>query len=67
MKVALITGVMGQDGSYLAEYLLKKNYIVHGVRRYSSTNVELKNLNQIKKKQKLFKKIFFALWRCHRY
>tara|TARA_B100001057_G_C22760120_1_gene915421 strand:+ start:209 stop:1231 length:1023 start_codon:yes stop_codon:yes gene_type:complete len=58
MKVALITGVMGQDGSYLAEYLLKKNYIVHGVRRYSSTNVELKNLNQIKKNKNYSKKFF---------
>ena len=32
-KVALITGVTGQDGSYLAEFLLKKNYIVHGVKK----------------------------------
>ena len=29
-KVALITGITGQDGSYLAEFLLKKGYIVHG-------------------------------------
>jgi len=35
-KVALIFGVTGQDGSYLAELLLKKNYIVHGVKRRSS-------------------------------
>lgn len=35
-KVALITGVTGQDGAYLAEFLLKKNYIVHGVKRRSS-------------------------------
>ncbi|MBX7230524.1 MAG: GDP-mannose 4,6-dehydratase [Bdellovibrionales bacterium] len=35
-KVALITGVTGQDGSYLAEFLLNKNYIVHGVKRRSS-------------------------------
>ncbi len=35
-KVALITGVTGQDGSYLAEFLLKKNYIVHGIKRRSS-------------------------------
>ena len=40
-KVALIFGITGQDGSYLAELLLKKNYIVHGVkRRSSSTNTE---------------------------
>ena len=36
-KVALITGITGQDGSYLAELLLKKNYIVHGLIRKSST------------------------------
>ncbi|MES2273178.1 MAG: GDP-mannose 4,6-dehydratase [Chlamydiota bacterium] len=39
MKHALITGITGQDGSYLAEFLLSKNYIVHGlVRRSSSIN-----------------------------
>ena len=36
-KVALITGITGQDGSYLAELLLKKNYIVHGLIRKSSS------------------------------
>ncbi|TWJ00648.1 GDPmannose 4,6-dehydratase [Mucilaginibacter frigoritolerans] len=35
-KVALITGITGQDGSYLAEYLLKKGYTVHGIKRRSS-------------------------------
>ena len=35
-KVALITGVTGQDGAYLAEYLLKLGYIVHGLKRRSS-------------------------------
>jgi GDPmannose 4,6-dehydratase len=35
-KTALITGVTGQDGAYLAEFLLKKGYIVHGVKRRSS-------------------------------
>ncbi|PKP05695.1 MAG: GDP-mannose 4,6-dehydratase [Bacteroidetes bacterium HGW-Bacteroidetes-5] len=35
-KIALITGVTGQDGAYLAEYLLKKDYIVHGIKRRSS-------------------------------
>ena len=40
-KIALIFGVTGQDGSYLAEFLLKKNYIIHGVkRRSSSANTE---------------------------
>ena len=36
-KKALITGITGQDGSYLAEFLLKKNYIVHGIKRKSSS------------------------------
>jgi GDPmannose 4,6-dehydratase len=36
-KVALITGVTGQDGAYLAELLLNKGYIVHGIKRRSST------------------------------
>ena len=37
MKVALITGITGQDGSYLAEFLLKKGYMVHGVKRRASS------------------------------
>jgi GDPmannose 4,6-dehydratase len=36
-KVALITGVTGQDGSYLAEFLLEKNYVVHGIKRRASS------------------------------
>ena len=36
-KVALITGITGQDGSYLAEFLLKKGYVVHGVKRRASS------------------------------
>ncbi len=36
-KVAFITGITGQDGAYLAELLLKKNYIVHGLKRRSSS------------------------------
>jgi len=36
-KIALITGITGQDGSYLAEFLLKKKYIVHGIKRKSSS------------------------------
>ena len=36
-KIALITGITGQDGSYLAELLLKKGYIVHGIKRRSSS------------------------------
>ena len=36
-KIALITGITGQDGSYLTEFLLKKEYIVHGLKRRSSS------------------------------
>ena len=36
LKTALITGITGQDGSYLAEFLLEKGYIVHGIKRRSS-------------------------------
>lgn len=36
-KVALITGITGQDGAYLAEFLLKKDYIVHGIKRRASS------------------------------
>ena len=36
-KKALITGITGQDGSYLAEFLLDKGYEVHGIVRYSRT------------------------------
>ncbi len=36
MKTALITGITGQDGAYLAEFLLKKGYMVHGIKRRSS-------------------------------
>ena len=43
MKKALITGITGQDGAYLAEFLLKKGYEVHGIKRRSS----LFNTNRI--------------------
>ena len=36
MKKAIITGITGQDGSYLAEFLLKKGYEVHGIKRRTS-------------------------------
>ncbi len=37
LKVALITGITGQDGSYLAEFLLEKGYVVHGIKRRASS------------------------------
>ena len=43
MKVALITGITGQDGSYLSEFLLNKGYKVHGIKRRTS----LINTNRI--------------------
>lgn len=46
MKKAIITGVTGQDGSYLAEFLLEKGYEVHGIRRRTSTN-NLENLSEV--------------------
>jgi len=36
-KVAFVTGITGQDGSYLAEFLLKKGYEVHGIKRRASS------------------------------
>jgi len=36
MKKALITGITGQDGAYLAEFVLKKGYQVHGIKRRTS-------------------------------
>ena len=56
-KIALITGVTGQDGSYLAELLLRKNYIVHGIkRRSSSINTERVDhiFEEVLKKNKKF-------------
>ncbi|MGP8321844.1 MAG: GDP-mannose 4,6-dehydratase [Methanosarcinaceae archaeon] len=49
MKVALITGIAGQDGSYLAELLLKKNYEVHGIvkRSFLENPAKLENIKHI--------------------
>ena len=49
-KTALITGITGQDGSYLAELLLEKKYEVHGIIRRSSTGVNTSNIEAIKDK-----------------
>ena len=48
MKTALITGVTGQDGSYLAELLLGKGYDVHGMIRRSSTSYPFPNNSSAK-------------------
>jgi GDPmannose 4,6-dehydratase len=58
MKKALITGITGQDGSFLAEFLLEKNYEVHGLRRRSSSynlsNIEHLDLDPHKKNKNFF-------------
>ncbi len=56
-KKALITGITGQDGSYLAEFLLKKKYIVHGIKRKSSS-YNTDRIDQIYENKK-FKNKFF--------
>ena len=56
MKKALITGISGQDGSYLAEFLINKNYEVHGIIRRVALEDEahrLWRLRDIKKNLKL--------------
>ena len=40
-KIALITGVTGQDGAYLTEFLLNKNYIVHGIKEDLHQSIHL--------------------------
>jgi len=58
MKTALITGITGQDGSYLADFLLKKKYLVHGLFRKSATG-NTKNIDHIINNSKIFNKSFF--------
>ena len=58
MKKILILGVTGQDGSYMADFLLKKKISVHGVIRKSSTG-NTKNINHIINDPKIFNKSFF--------
>ena len=58
-KIALITGITGQDGSYLAEFLLEKGYIVHGIKRRASLINNTSRIDHIyedayKKKRKFF-------------
>ena len=56
-KIALITGVTGQDGSYLAEFLLEKNYIVHGIKRRSSL-INTERIDHIYENNKYKNKFF---------
>jgi len=66
-KVALITGVTGQDGSYLAEFLLKKGYTVHGIKRRSSmfNTDRIDHLYKDQHEKKV--NFFFTLWRFNRF
>ena len=57
VKKAIITGITGQDGSYLTEFLLNKNYIVHGIKRKSSS-YNTSRIDHIYNSKK-FKKSFF--------
>ena len=54
-KTALITGITGQDGSYLAELLLEKGYIVHGIKRRSRSFVSRSTRKR--------SNVLFTLWR----
>ena len=65
-KIALIFGITGQDGSYLAEFLINKGYYVHGVKRRSSSfnTGRVDHLYQDPHEKK--KKFFFTLWGCYR-
>ena len=57
-KIALITGVTGQDGAFLSEFLLKKNYEVHGIKRRSSS-FNTGRIDHLYKDPKEFKTNFF--------
>ena len=57
-KIALIYGITGQDGAYLAKFLLKKNYIVHGIKRRSSS-INTFRVDDIYKDPHLKKNNFF--------
>ena len=52
-KTAIITGITGQDGSYLAELLIKKNYIVYGLIRTNKNKNRFWRIESLKKKIKL--------------
>ena len=57
-KIALVFGITGQDGSYLAELLIKKGYLVHGVKRRSSS-LNTSRIDHIYQDPHAKKRIFF--------
>ena len=60
-KSALIFGITGQDGSYLAEFLLKKKYVVHGVKRRSSSFNFRKNRSPISRSTEKKGTLFYIM------
>ncbi|MDC0397881.1 GDP-mannose 4,6-dehydratase [Candidatus Pelagibacter sp.] len=64
-KIALIVGVTGQDGSYLAEFLLKNKYEVHGIKRRSSS-INTSRIDHLYVDPHHKTNFFFTLWRCYR-
>ena len=61
-KVALITGITGQDGSYLAEFLLEKGYIVHGMKRRTSSFNTIRIDHLYKDTHEKDIKLFYSSW-----
>ena len=59
-KIALIFGITGQDGSYLTEFLIKKGYLVHGVKRRSSS-LNTSRIDHIYQDPHEKKRIFFCI------
>src|SRR2546428_8705820 len=57
-KIALITGITGQDGSYLTELLLQKGYAVHGIVRRTS-NLLRSRIEHLRRDAKIYWKTFF--------
>ena len=57
-KKVLVLGATGQDGSYMIEFLLKKNYEVHGMYRKSSVG-NTKNIDHLLNDRKIYNKNFF--------
>src|ERR1700731_2399430 len=57
-KIALITGITGQDGSYLTELLLEKGYVVHGIVRRTS-NLLRSRIEHLRHEEKIYGKSLF--------
>ena len=64
-KTALITGITGQDGAYLSDFLIKKGYVVHGIKRRTSI-INTERIDHIYNDLNKNSKLFFTLWRYNR-